>query len=281
MFNSTILDVAVGLAFTYLLLALVCTAINEWIASALETRGKMLLKGLEGMLQQDGTNLLTRFQAHPLISALSAKPGSPPSYIASRTFALAVMDLVTTQTSGPIGFADLQAGIGNLPAGQLKSALLAIIQNVHGDVTQAQARIEDWFNDSMDRVSGWYKRRSQLIAFCIAIALTVLVNADTLAIGKKLWISPTLRQQLVEASRQPQMQANSTVSAATQLETQLGGLMGWDGLAPGQMFAQIPGHLAGWFLTIVAVSLGAPFWFDTLNRIMSIRGAGKSPGEKG
>jgi hypothetical protein len=42
----------------------------------------------------------------------------------------------------------------------------------------------------------------------------------------------------------------------------------------------IPQHLVGWILSAIAVSLGAPFWFDTLNRFMNIRSSGKSPAEK-
>jgi len=38
-------------------------------------------------------------------------------------------------------------------------------------------------------------------------------------------------------------------------------------------------RLIGWLLTILAISLGAPFWFDILNKIINIRFAGKSPEE--
>jgi hypothetical protein len=41
----------------------------------------------------------------------------------------------------------------------------------------------------------------------------------------------------------------------------------------------IPQHIVGWILSAIAVSLGAPFWFDTLNRFMNIRNSGKSPDE--
>jgi hypothetical protein len=41
----------------------------------------------------------------------------------------------------------------------------------------------------------------------------------------------------------------------------------------------IPQHIVGWILSAIAVSLGAPFWFDTLNRFMNIRSAGKAPDE--
>ena len=38
-------------------------------------------------------------------------------------------------------------------------------------------------------------------------------------------------------------------------------------------------RLLGWIITALAVSVGAPFWFDTLNRFMNIRNAGRAPDE--
>jgi len=34
-------------------------------------------------------------------------------------------------------------------------------------------------------------------------------------------------------------------------------------------------HLGGWLLTIMAMSLGAPFWFDVLSRLSRLRSSGK------
>jgi hypothetical protein len=47
------------------------------------------------------------------------------------------------------------------------------------------------------------------------------------------------------------------------------------------LWTVVPSHLAGWILTAIAASLGAPFWFDTLNKFMNVRAAGTSPSEKG
>jgi hypothetical protein len=35
--------------------------------------------------------------------------------------------------------------------------------------------------------------------------------------------------------------------------------------------------IIGWLITALAVSLGAPFWFDLLNRLVDIRGSGRKP----
>jgi len=37
--------------------------------------------------------------------------------------------------------------------------------------------------------------------------------------------------------------------------------------------------LIGWLITAIAVSLGAPFWFDTLNKLVNLRSSGRKPEE--
>jgi hypothetical protein len=38
--------------------------------------------------------------------------------------------------------------------------------------------------------------------------------------------------------------------------------------------------LLGWLITAVAALFGAPFWFDALQSIIRLKGAGPSPDEK-
>jgi hypothetical protein len=45
--------------------------------------------------------------------------------------------------------------------------------------------------------------------------------------------------------------------------------------------AQLLMLLAGWLITALAASLGAPFWFDLLGRFINVRNAGKVPGRAG
>ncbi len=197
MLNSTILDVAIGLIFIYLLLALICITVNEWLAGILKTRPKMLAMGIANLLQGltiGGTPLLQAFQDHPLIQGLR-RDDSGPSYMAPRTFALALMDLVTPQQPGVITFDDLEKGINNLPDGHVKQSLLAVIQNTNRDFDQAEKAIEAWFNDTMDRVTGWYTRHKQKLTIVISVVLTLFVNADTIGIANTLWVNPTLRQE--------------------------------------------------------------------------------------
>lgn len=71
MFGSTILDVASGVVFVYLLVSLIVTAASELIAACFKWRAANLRKGLERLL--DAT-LADKLYAHPLVQKL-AKSG--------------------------------------------------------------------------------------------------------------------------------------------------------------------------------------------------------------
>ena len=312
LFGSTVLEVAIGMAFLYLLLATFCTTANEWIAAVFKTRGKLLASGLKQMLDgqsltksADGGNLLEllgSFYKHPLVTGLMDEGTSGEgkfSYMSARSFAKVVMDLVTPQQPGSITFDQLETGIKNLPDGDVKTTLLALIQNTNNDLQQAQRAIEGWFDDTMDRVSGWYKRRTQLWTLIVAGVLTIATNADTLQIARQLWTEPVLRSAVVESAKERAAQPRSTVNVEnpnpgspanpkdssggsdvlTDAESALlGQILGWKGVH-GWGFLDWFERVAGWILTILAVSLGAPFWFDTLNKFVNLRSAGKSPDE--
>ena len=284
--GSTVLEVAIGMALLYLLLAIFCTVSNEWIAGVLNTRARMLARGLRQMLDcqpahataqnANPVTMIERFYSHPLITGLMNE-GKHPSYVPARSFASVVMDLVTPEHPGSITFEQLESGINALPEGDVKRTLLALIQNANHDLDQAQKAIEGWFNDTMDRVSGWYKRRTQVWTFLLAALVTIGMNADTLQSARKLWIEPTLRSTVVENARGQAASppAGGQTVSDTQL-AQLGQLVGWQAVADWSALAWLE-RLVGWVLTICAVSLGAPFWFDTLNRVANIRAAGKNP----
>jgi len=289
LFNSTVLDVAIGLIFVYLLLGILCTTVNEWIAGILSARAKTLREGIRGLLDAQplgNSQFLDAFYQHPLISGMM-RAGDHPSYLPGRTFATAIMDIVTPTVSGPISLQNLVDGINALPDGDVKKALVALVSNVGGDLTKAQDNIEKWFDDTMDRVSGWYKRTTQVWTIAIALVLTVLANADTMNIARRLWVDPTLRSAVVEQAKH-RAQTTPAAGAATasggaltpEEGNALGSMLGWSGSSlPGDAEAWFQ-HVLGWILTAIAVSLGAPFWFDTLTRFVNLRNAGNAPAKQ-
>jgi hypothetical protein len=310
------LDLAIAMSFIFLLLALICTTVNETIAGIINSRGKTLERGVLELLQDTG--LKDKFYAHPLIKGLQqAKTGGGrlPSYISSNKFALVLMDILTGPAAANNQDA-LRQGIAQLENSPAKTALTAVLQNPR--FACDQERLEAWFEQGMLRVSGWYKRTAQVRVFVLAALVTLLMNADTLKILRTLWNNPTVSAMVVESAKQrlqkgrPDTDAlpmvnydnpnDPTASTPTEIPEKdvvsaderklLGQVTGWQG----DWYDDWPGHasqgvgrwivyllkehLGGWVITILAISLGAPFWFDALNKFMNVRNAGKPPEER-
>ncbi|WP_020470364.1 hypothetical protein [Zavarzinella formosa] len=205
---------------------------------------------------------------------------------------------------------DFRDTVGTIENEQVKKALLAMIDAANGDINQLRQNLEAWFNSSMDRVSGWYKRHTQYWLLGIAAVVTVALNVDTIAIARALQ-NDKLRQEVVAAAEKKIQEAppskngdSKTPSDAWQDLKQTNaalsatGLpMGWDfddfrsfptcdnlpagypKKSTGYVISAWVMKIFGLLMTILAVSLGAPFWFDILNRFMILRSTVK-PQEK-
>jgi hypothetical protein len=323
LFGSTILEVAIGVIFVYLLLSLLCSAFNELLESFIKMRASDLKQGIMKLLGNQ--NLVQDFFDHSLVKAL----GNNPSYIPARTFSIALWNLATTKAAQGqaliTGVTQDVTAVRNFLASteftnkygeSIRDSLLTLIDEAGGDINQARANIEGWYNDAMDRVSGAYKRRTHQILILIGFLAALVLNVDTIGIAKALWYNDALRSSVVAAAESyikpptatsqnttaaPQTTpAASTTQDATQQANQalkklndvrgeidkLGLPIGWDDTAPDGDPRHFPVGLYGWLLkllgiifTALAVSQGAPFWFDVLNKFIVIRSTIK-PHEK-
>jgi len=295
MFGLEILDVAIGLILVYLVLGLVCTAVNELIAQVMKLRAQTLLEGIRNILgDPDAKGLAKDFYEHHLIKSLY-RGDRKPSYIPPHTFALTLIDLVARdKDSGQL--ADMKDMVGKLENEKVKEVLRVFIDQAEGDLQKLQESIERWYNDATDRISGWYKQKTQVIVVSFALLITALTNADTITIATALSRDSPMRAALVAQAQQlaqrgsvqpaagepaPSVSTGASASAAagiaqTVQEIQKLGLpIGWQvGVPSGWDWAN---KIIGLLLTAFAVSLGAPFWFDVLSRVINIRGVGKAP----
>ncbi len=348
MLGSPILDVAVGMAFIYLLLSLIASAIQELLSSLVESRSANLYNGIRSLLSGD-TERLKKLYTHGLIAGLYKNPAQDfaglgrssfqwlrlrlqpvvgiariapppedefttdplllPAYIPARTFALAMMDLLNEErASGWEMMPSIRQTLTTMPdGGRAGVALRALALRAGDDEEAFQTYLEDWYNDAMDRVSGWYKKHVQNILLVVAMLLSAAFNVDSIRIGRTLWIEPTLRQTLTSAADAyirnppaldlparsspdyPGQRFRSTVDAFNEVSGSLGLPVGWHRTLPEYWrslrspswarFRSLLQSVAGWLITAFALSFGAPFWFDTLNRFMIVRGTVK-PREK-
>lgn len=315
MFGSSVLDVGIGLILVYLIVSLVCTAANETLASLFHWRAENLRAGIRNLLDGStapGGEWARRLYEHPLIQGLY-EPGQAPSYIPSRTFALALTDLLLpSDVHGPAVTAQqLRSAIDAAPCGpRLRQVMRVLldeaerssaagqklrlegvldIQKLDTLLNQFHLHIEIWFNNVMERVSGWYKRSVQAWTLGIALVLTIGMNVDSVLIARHLARDAALRSALVaQAEQMVQQPAAGPDSAARGqlLQDRLQELkavgipFGWPDPDAGTRNASwLLLKVLGILMTAGAASLGAPFWFDVLNRIISVRSAGKAPEE--
>lgn len=285
---GSVLNVAIGLFFTYLVLSLISTAVHEAAASLSLARGRLLKDGVRRLLS-DGTtgnvgDLFDKVFGHGLIQGLSR--AGLPSYVPSRTFSLALFDALSDGSEGPL-FSQIEQGVAKLPAGYARQSLTTFLVNAGGDIEALRARAETWFDDAMDRLSGIYKRWAQLIHFLFGLFVAVLFNVDSLNITSVLWHSADRRDALVAQAQSfiashPAAAAGSAPDLSS-LITQLQDLpvpLGWTAeLWHRSDFSLWLLSVAGWLVTAFAISFGGPFWFDLLQKLLNInvRGAGPKP----
>ena len=322
------LDVAIGLAFLFFLLATACSAINEMLASVLGWRAKTLEDGIRNMFgdprvkaglggwlhairgllpeatlaqerrTREGTetdDLTARVFTNWRVRALVRDPDSTlrrrrrPSYLPPRALSLAVAEHLASiparegDTSGhapsetPWQLADrallekVSTGVHQLPEGQAAKLLQKCAENAHGRLENFRRNVETAFDDSMERASGWYKRKVQVVLVVLATVFAVGLNVDAVYVGTRLWQDPALSQAAVaQAGTAGRGGAGSAGDAAARIQA-LGIPVGWGASErPKHVWSALP----GWIVTIAALSLGAPFWFDLLSRFSRLRGSG-------
>jgi hypothetical protein len=296
--GSAALDVLLGLFFLYFLLSIVCSAINESIAAVLNMRARYLERGVRTLLGREAH--VRSFYSQWRLRALMKPPGKifkgprKPSYIPSRTFALTLLDTFAppdeeTDSRDLIGRATkaLEPASDSKMNEIVRGALRDALTESRDDVDRFRASIERTFDETMDRASGWYKRRVQLILFALALGLTCVMNADTLAIGQRLWKDDALRAAVV-AQANNVVRAGSAECAQTSADetkadaaakcvdavNEFGLPLGWSSATSPHSFWSALGKILGLLVTAFALALGAPFWFDLISKVSRVRGSG-------
>jgi hypothetical protein len=317
------LDIAIGLSFVYLLFSIFCSAVQEAIAGAFALRAKTLEEALRNLLEDDGAagekgapaavapvsadtitapppaangsalaaqqaragTLKEQVLSHGLIRPLY-KEGRKPSYLNPKLFALALLDIVAPGRSGdPIEAVGNQIARANIPGG-VKDALLGFTKGVANDRDELRSLIEDWYNGTMERVSGWYKRKAQVVICALSLVVTIGVNVNTIGISEVLAKNDAVRAAVVTQAEKTTIKEGAKPEEVARAITQvkeLGVPLGWNksGGNPAQANFESAGAVArtlgGWLLTFIALSLGAPFWFGLLGKLTSLRTSGNAP----
>jgi hypothetical protein len=304
---SDIINVFIAIILTFATMSLVASTVTEALSSALKWRSTTLVTGLKELLndpqlQGYAKEILDHASVNPrapgpvtvpadkpAIQDTQAKqklPETMPSYIPPLQFASAFLDVIQSG-SGPVAAnavaqESLKASIDNIPDEQLKILLQGIYARAGGNIQQVRDELAKWFDSSMDRVSGVYKRKTQLVSFLVALFFTILLNVSVVRVAETIWAHPNVAGNLTQLSR-----TDETGLEALQRFKAADFPFGWaiDLRTAATAFRSNPVSVAlsallaafGWVVTAIATLFGAPFWFDTLQRFTRLSGTGPKP----
>ncbi len=341
MTGIVVLDIVIGLVFIYALYSLLITTIMEFIALVFQLRAKNLKRALRRMLDDGSIKVFyDNFVDSPLIKNLSSNRFSWffnintfPSYISPKTFSKTLTYLLFKTKSG--GEQDTASKTltdkisSQLSSDELKDKETAkyisfLLLEANGNMEEFIKSLEEWFDSTMERCVGWYKKNLAFLTLGVAFILSMLFNIDTLQFIDQLSKDGKAREQYVELAGKllsneeltsPAPVFDSTLEKRLLDDTALFKRLGSDSVtfvntitdSVNQQFAYVQKvlisrmdtlyatsqkvqdvlsfkrekrphwffnswlNLLGCLITALALSLGAPFWFDLLNKFMKLR----------
>lgn len=335
----------------------------------------------------ENQKIYNRFFGQPTIRYLNnGGINALPSYISSQMFVKALIDSIKAKDSEDISLAvSIEQGLydlrgefidelkrngtlkdDNTPSWDTLDHIESLLRDANGDIVKFKILLENWYDETMSRSSGWYKRTVQIVLLILGLCIAFSFNVDTITIVKKLSRDPKVREQMVSLAKsyvdehpeggdsvvakneQPEdskkrleylEKTRDELDKEIQNSQQLLG-SGWhieksyptyetsraqemrddsvecvwkfndkkslyarvhasidkryfenhykpnnEGVVEVKPFwykvAYVWRHPGGFFLTMLAISLGAPFWFDILNKLVKLRTSNAIKGEPG
>lgn len=221
-----IIEVLISVVLIYALLSMLVSSIVEMLNNRQKSRGKMLHSAILQMLD-DPLNLQYGYLLlkHPLINSMNNQQEKRPfQYLASDAFADAFIDVIGQQaetglpiqknkdgeegnsftakgeisSDGAMGL--FRIGMQQMNNSPFKDMLLSFYSKSDGDYTRLKGMIENWFDNFMDRTTGWYKRK-QIVKFrLVGLVVAIFLNVDSIHLFKVISMDDNLRSSLTQVA---------------------------------------------------------------------------------
>jgi hypothetical protein len=273
------------------------SAADAW--AALRTEHRLYRTVLHPTVGAAARDDLVRVMAHPLLRAhRQTDPDGRytrlPAYLPPADVAAAFVDVLLDEPATD----QIGSRIDALGSRAIGRSLRTLWESAGGDRTAFLAGIAGWYDAQMQRVSGWYKRWSKRWLVVIGAVVALVFGIDSLRIAQTLYTEPTVRAAVSAAAAVPDpgicpapaTAGGDVVTCVQQVITELDRAhlpIGWPAGCPHDLAACVGGPdpdeadwltvLLGLALTTLAASAGAPFWFDTIGRLASLRNTGARP----
>lgn len=333
MSGMSIVDVAIGVTFMFLVLSFGATAVAEGLTEWRQWRGRLLHTKLHTLLGPDlaahlyserrvadlasgvGPEITFRMPARSKLGKLrerlsnrwdswrSAQKGrfSATSLLQARELA-ARMNAKRLPSQIPESvFADVLLdwlqGISLPDALRTGAAAPQVVpvdlaelwhrmnRRADGDQQKLRNDLMSWYRQVTDRMTGEFKRKIRIALYLIGTAIVVATNANAVNFAITLYGNPQLRAQVAATAEEMVKACPNGVAPCPEYQTKIrevlsqssrqasSELLGWRRDGKGQLNFSWWWSPAGWLLTILAIGMGADFWFGALKRIVSVKSA--------
>ncbi len=305
------LDILIGATTVLLLFSMAVTVVTQAVTSFFDKRGKHLLAGLAGLLQQLGISsrqtaeqIAEALLKHP---AIAAAEGKLATVVHRHEFTKLLMDLASSQGTTTLAM-DAQAALQNMlkqngvtnPQQTLSNirrmALLletsnpelaahvreetAILQECATDYV---AKIHSWFDQTIDRVSQAFAQHAHRVTVAAAFGVVLAVQLDIIAVVDRLSIDDQFRNAVVANAAKSLNDSAAQAASSTQAYNldphAYYNLLNSAGLVTlptnQQWLEQLkdPRKYPGMIIATLLISLGAPFWYNLLKDLLGLRSA--------
>lgn len=303
-------DVLIGMSLVMLIISMVATVLTQFVTSSFNTHGLCLRRGLRDLISHldpaltasVADEVATAILRHPLIGG----PGNALGGIVHRDELTALMielasDGGWTKVSQDSktalknalqknGIADPKATLEDIRAHSivLEQAHPEWASNfrhdmaiLHAAQSPMVAKINAWFDQTIDRVSERFTAGVRWITFGVALFLAIAFQLDTVRLLNGLWSSDAIRSDLVSEATQiqkidPTLTPDTVKLGKAELshlqEFSTYGLLVIPSPSPKEWLTQFyPLKVPGIILSAFLLSLGAPFWYNSLKTLLRLR----------
>jgi hypothetical protein len=261
-----ILNFVIALIFMFLLFSLFTSWIMEFITQQLNLKGKFLQKKLTEVFNDNHTDWVKLVFNNPLLKSLT-RQGREPSQVDPELFSQAVSQVIQSHSASESeGLPKLLSVIGSsLTPEDNKKAVL------------------NWFEAFNKRVTYWYKETTRKYLFFIGLGIAIMFNVDMIEISQTLWKNPELSEKVAFAAEefeenQEADDPEATAAAKTIIDDYKKSKLfpiGWPKTEEGWFCipqdTNFVSKFFGFILSAFVVTLGAPFWFEALRKVLSLK----------
>lgn len=225
--NNNILLLLIALIFIYACLSILTSILLEWYNHRKKERGTMLKDSIYKLLK-DPLNLDygALFYEQYIIHELKHQHDRLPQYISSRMFAETLVDVLIRQEEHTVSLQQkmsegtkryavfrtrdkdlpvmekMERALTHMNPSPFRDLLYSYLEKSGPDYAKFIRYLESWYNDYMDRVSGWYKNKQRKRTLFFGFAIAIILNVDSLHLLKMLNMDEDLRNRLVEQAEQ-------------------------------------------------------------------------------